>query len=121
MKTDKEISITSFANEYRNCARSLWNEYFMERCQIDKTWSLVDSYNSIREELFHSIVLMSVSEDISSLYSFRVPSQLIKVKLERYIKTPVKINRVKFEGAGYWDYPLTELDSQAILLFVDFF
>lgn len=118
---DKLKSIIDSTNEYRDCSRSLWNRFFMERFISSQDWSLVDSFKVIKNELFKSIVLGSELENDNSSFFLGKPSRLIKVKLADNYTTRVRINRTKNESAGYWDHPLTELDSKVTLLFVDFF
>lgn len=114
-------SIGKLINMYRECSRSLWNEYFMERFENTHDWSLADSFKTIKEELFYSIVLSSSPNDGNLSFSLGEPSHLITVKLAEKYQTAVKINRVKGETAGYWDHPVTKLNASSVLGFVDLF
>ena len=123
---DKNIPITDLVNEYRDCCCAIWNNHFMKRFNDCQEWGVVDCFNVIKEELFRGVVLVSELGNEVSNFSLGFPSKLITVMLLN--RTPVQINRNKnavnnadYSSAGYWDYPLTELDSRATLLFVDFF
>ena len=125
MNTQK-TSILNLINEYRDCSRSLWNRYFMDRFQNTQNWNFVDSFKIIKEELFQSIVLSTFIDKDSIHFSLGKVSELISVKLER--ATEVQINRYSneynnahYETAGYWDNSVKELDEHVTLLFVDFF
>ncbi len=121
MNTEKS-ALTLF-NSYRECTRSVWNNYFLELFDSSQNWALVDSFEVIKAEFFQSLVLFPALGERATEYSFGVPSQLIKVGLrgDTNSNTSVMINRTKGATHGYWDYPLTMLDPTTQLLFVNFF
>ncbi|MBT9099116.1 hypothetical protein KFZ76_15550 [Methylovulum psychrotolerans] len=113
---------------YRECARSIWNIYLMDQYQATQNWDLLASYKRIKQELFDSIVLVPVLQDDEVFdYQLGFPCSRINVIPSQIPNPgnrwdmPVAINRIKGETAGYWDYPVTRITSQAELLFVDFF
>ena len=116
--------ITTSVNLYRECARSIWNSYFMVQFQSTQNWNLLDSYKRIQRELFDSIVLMPVLFDDEEL-SFTLGNPCPQIRIVPHDNEawcmPVEINRTKGETGGYWDHPITRITSEAELLFVDFF
>jgi hypothetical protein len=116
-------SIISLINDYRECARSIWNNYFSEKFTSLQDWGLVDSFKIVREELFRSIVLAAAFDDDIPNFSLGFPCNVIRVALkgDENWTTSVMINRTKGETHGYWDHPLTKIRPNTDLLFVDLF
>ncbi len=55
---EQRQSAIKLINNYRECARNLWNHSFQENFESTQDWALVDSFKLIKEELFRSIVLL---------------------------------------------------------------
>ena len=114
--------VTKLVNNYRECVRSIWNSYFLQPFSYTQDFELVDSFKRVREELFRSIVLCPVVEDIPDDFLLGLPSPLVKIVPTSVSgDMPVMINRTRGETHGYWDHPISTLKAGADLLFVDFF
>ena len=121
-------SVTKPIYDYREAARSLWNNFFRENFEYTQEngermqdWDLAESFGVIKEELFWSIVLHPYVDEMPDNFSLGRPSQLIKVLLKSEVgEIPVEISRDK-NGYGYWDHPIERLDSKSDLLFVNLF
>lgn len=108
-------------NSYRECARCTWNGFFQKQFEKTQDWALVDSFKLVKEELFRSIVLLPILGEIPSEFQLGVPSSTVKIRFKNMSATPVMVNRTKGDIHGYWDHPITTLDSTVDLLFVDLF
>jgi hypothetical protein len=124
----KERLITDSVNEYRDCCRALWNRSFLQNFQRDANWSLVDSFNAIKNELFQSCVIIPTLGETADDFTLGYPSTRIRIKFSQHRGTTIKLNRnnnslnnAEPNNAGYWDHPVTELDSTATVLFVNHF
>ncbi|WP_019866863.1 hypothetical protein [Methylovulum miyakonense] len=129
MNESTKFLITNLANRYRECVRSIWNIYFMDQYQATQNWDLLDSFKRIEQELFDSIVLVPALPDDEEEFNYRLGSPCPKIKIipsqipdpgDKW-DIPVEINRTKGETSGYWDHPITRINSKAELAFVDFF
>lgn len=124
MTTTQKILITDLLNRYRECARSIWNIYFFEKYTITENSDLIESFGKIKQELFDSVVLVSVLADNEAFdYTLGFACPRIKI-VPRHINSwdiPVEINRSKGEIGGYWDHPVSRISSTADLVFMDFF
>lgn len=124
MEELKKTLITKAVNRYRECARSIWNNYFLEQFQSTKHWDLVESFNRIQQELFDSIVLTPTLFDDEKIdFILGYPCHQIKLvpAWDDKWDIPVEINREKGMRAGYWDHPVKKISSQAELSFINFF
>lgn len=124
MNNVKKSYITGSVNLYRECVRSIWNSYLINQYQSTQNHYLLDSFGKIKDELFNSIVLAPLFLD-EALPNFKLgfPNPQIKIIPARNNEwdLPVEINRNKGDTCGYWDHPITRINSHAELLFVNFF
>jgi len=124
MTDTRKILITDLLNRYRECVRSIWNTYFFEQYNGTENSDLIESFSKIKQEIFDSIVLVSVLADCEAFdYVLGFPCSRIKI-VPRHMNSwdiPVEINRNKGEISGYWDHPISRINSQADLVFIDFF
>ena len=116
------MSILESINKYRECVRSIWNIYFLNNFQINQDWILIDSFNRIKQDLFQSIVLYQLEEDMPD-FVLGYPINKIKIIPADNIcwEIPVSINREKGINSGYWDHPITKINSYADISFINFF
>jgi hypothetical protein len=124
MPDAQKILMTDLLNLYRECVRSIWNTYFFEQYKVTENSDFIESFCKIKQELFDSIVLIPVLADSEAFdYVLGFPCSRIKI-IPRHMNSwdiPVDINRSKGEIGGYWDHPISRINSQADLVFIDFF
>lgn len=119
--SDNNISILSLINEYREVARGIWNSHFKGKFETDSNWYYVDSFKTIRRELFNSMVFYPMLKDVPDDFRLGTPTSLIRLKLSVNGDTCVMISREKNGDCGYWDHPVTKISADAELRFIDFF
>lgn len=119
----KDILVNDQINQYRESSRSLWNNYFMLNFEETKSWNLIDSFNIIREELFKSIVIHPILDEVPESFSLGLPADFINIRLRGEpggAKTTVSINRQK-EDVSYWNHPINKMTAGSNLKFINLF
>lgn len=117
--------ITNLMDKYRECARNLWNVYFLEQLLQDDNWDLCDEYENICSLLFSSLVLRAVAR-LSYKKSLAYEAVTEPISIFRVVPSvesgvPIYINR-DVPCTGYWDYPLNIIKPLDVdLRFIDFF
>lgn len=108
--------ITDLMNQYRECARNLWNAYFSAH---EFTWDLHEKYESVRKMLFEGLVAYQL--DLSRECCGPVDLPNLKV-VPSGNSVPILINRSS-EGGGYWDAEkdMSVSKDNIQLIFLDYF
>lgn len=121
MRTD----ITKLMNKYRECARHLWNTYFLEQLSSQYQWDISDEFDQICTMLFSSLVLNQIG-GTSCKKSYRYeqfPEPLICLHIVPSAEAgaPIQIAR-EVKSFTYWDYPIDLVKPLDVdLRFIDFF
>lgn len=117
--------VTKFMNRYCECARHLWNTYFLEHISPQNQWDISDEFDEICTRLFSSLVLHQIgciAHKKSHRYEqFPEPLLCLSVVPSGEAGVPISINR-EVKASGYWDYPIECITpSDVDLRFIDFF
>ena len=116
-------NINHLLMRYRECARSMWNVYFMDQgSHVD--WELCDEYEEICGRLFDSLVLNCLGRSAKKSRSFdQSPEFMPFLRVVPSVTSGVRIyiNREK-KSSPYWDHPITIIQpNDADMRFIDFF
>lgn len=119
------IDITKTMNLYRECARHIWNNYYLEQMVLREDWDLCDEYDELCTSLFSSLVLRTIDKtSYKKSCSFErdpKPLDFIKVIPSSEAGVPIHVNR-EINCSGYWDYPVNIVTpSDVDMRFVDYF
>lgn len=119
------MDITNLMNDYRECARSIWNAFLLDRNASNDNWDTIDQFDRICSILFNIIILKPInhSSHFKSLSNEQYPNPLLFLKIIPSPQTNVSImiNR-DMKASGYWDYPLNLADKVDLdLRFIDYF
>lgn len=111
---------------YRECARNLWNRYFLNQMPLEDPWDFRDHFEDICVLLFTSFVLHPIGrckeKKTPSYMAHLEPLAFLQVIPSLDSGVPVQINREKEGSHAYWDYPLKTIrPPDATLLFIDYF
>ena len=109
--------VTGPFNEYRECARLIWNIFLRPAADADR----VDSFDSIRDRLFAHIVLSRVGKESyrRADSSMAIPFVVVEPTLD---DTPIMVQRAGGGLTRYWDDPTrTVAPHEAKLTYVDSF
>jgi hypothetical protein len=119
--------ITHLMNRYREAARVLWNNFFLEP-EVD--FDTVEAFDVTRGRLFETLVLRHVVATGDRSVEGLEPSRFILEPLRAFDlirvvpvadRVPIHVNRAGPES-GYWDAEPTAISqSEADLLYVDCF
>jgi hypothetical protein len=98
-------NVTDQFNRYRECARHLWNSYFVEKTSSAPKWELRDAYDDICTRLFSSLVLVPLGKSGSSKSrSYDAsPEPLLFIRVIPVADMRIHVNRDATPGP-YWDY-----------------
>ena len=111
--------ITAALLRYRECSRSLWNEYLLGP-SADIGWDVADDFRQITGILFRRLVLDIIGVEILGTDSDTILPYIRIVPLHR--ETPIMINRPSTDGCNYWDDPINRVCAADVhLQFVEFF
>lgn len=119
--------VTQRFNLYRECVRSLWNNFFL-RSLLDED-SIDDAkqeYDDICVNIFSSLVLNPIGAGgfvkSKSYQLIQNPIDCFVVKPLPKSGTTIHINREINKSSGYWDYQANRIPPDDIyLLFIDCF
>lgn len=117
----KSCNVTPAVNNYRECVRSLWNNFYRPLFEESRDYRFVDSFRIVREELFNGLVL---TNGVDSEGGALIPARLsggLKVLLADGQAIPILANRDIDQNYGYWDHPVSSLKSPIDLDFLSFF
>lgn len=116
--------ITVQLNIYRECARNLWNVYFLDLVPEKEAWDIQDEFEKICTMLFSSLVLNPLGlSSFNKSYSYEQYPEPIDALHVVPITTevPININREK-KCSGYWDHPIKTISPDDVdLRFIDLF
>lgn len=111
--------ITTSLMRYRECSRSLWNIYLLDRFE-EVGWDLIDDFHGLTGVLFDRLVARGPAANIIRSKAEQT-SPYIRI-IPREGGAPIMINRPSTDGCNYWDDPVREvLPTDVDMQFVDFF
>lgn len=105
-------------NRFRFASRELYNNFFRASYEEDyELWCLMkDGFQEVQKTLFERMIEIPFGLDH---YSYGMEAQLnVEVKVDQESMS-VMLNRGI--NTGYWDYPLTKIPGEYILVFREFF
>lgn len=111
------MNITQLICRFRIASRELFNNFFSVPDPYDNDgWTLEERFREVESVLFQQLV--AVATGISEVrYGDLQPDIFVTLSCGEF--APIMINRD--ESGGYWDFPITQVDSSARLGFVSFF
>jgi hypothetical protein len=119
--------VTTLMDRYRECARHLWNVYFLEQARkaSDAAWDVRDDFARVCQLLFSALVLVPLGKDedekAAEYDQAKKPLSFLHVVPLPETAIPIDINREKVRS-GYWDHPVNRVYAQDVdLRFIDFF
>lgn len=118
-------NITSSVNIYRECARNIWNNYFLNQLTDESMYDLKDEFDDICAMLFSSLVLNGIECDsfikAKAYEKIQVPLDCLHVIPSSESGIPINVNR-ELCKSGYWDYPVSLIKPGDIdMRFIDCF
>jgi hypothetical protein len=118
------IDITATMNNYRECARHLWNTYCLKVMEPND-WDFRDRINTIEVELFRALVLYKLGREDTVIHpaQWYPPEILSFIKLEASQSSgTIKVNREEHERSRNWDDPIDCFaNSELDLRFIHYF
>lgn len=123
-------NITQLMNKYKECARNLWNVYFLNQLSLcdsfNDNWDICDEFDKICQLLFLSFVLGPIDRThfnkSCSYESNPLPLRFINVVPKSESKVPIFINREIGAPTGYWDHSIRAIKKNELdLCFVDYY
>jgi len=113
------MTIDELMNQFRLASREIFNQYFRHTPPWPTSkdgFALEERFKSVREVLFEKMVTEPANIKVVA-YGEVQPN--IGVKLKHGDFAPILINR-EF-NSGYWDHPVREVPTEAVLVFECFF
>jgi hypothetical protein len=111
------VELDESMNQFRIASRELFNHFFRVPDPYNSGgWELEERFRAVQAVLFQELVL-EPSALPHAVYG--LPQPTIRVRLRHGTFAPIMLNRAV--DSGYWDLPLKEVTSEAILVFVQFF
>lgn len=111
------MNISDLIIRFRIASRELFNNFFsVSDPYVNDGWVWEERFRHVEIELFRQIVAVPTSINEVE-YGYFQPN--ISVALSDVEFAPIQINREL--DSGYWDFPVTEVDSNAKLAFIKFF
>jgi hypothetical protein len=114
--------ITDRMQNYRECARHIWNSHFRAEAERPQDWDLRDEFCDAALILFRALVLHGLGVDDGQLLAdYRGDKQpLMFLRLDVEPSSEIMINRTG--ASGYWDDPVTRIEKgECDLRFIQFF
>lgn len=117
--------ITQSINLYRECAKNLWNTYFLQKISLTNEWDISDEFDDICVSLFSSLVLIpngcTASKKSNNYEKSSLPISCLKVVPLSNDGVQIQVNR-EIDKSGYWDFPINFIRPTDVdLRFIDFF
>jgi hypothetical protein len=119
--------VTAWLGSYRECARHVWNGYFLEAIATSSDkWALRDEFDDVCSILFGSLVAAPLG--VAAAYDAREILSRSRDPVARVIhwlhvvpKTtpagvPIMINRDREKDSGYWDHPVRQVAATEVSL-----
>ncbi|MBV9219432.1 MAG: hypothetical protein JO366_13230 [Methylobacteriaceae bacterium] len=111
------MTLNAAMQQFRIASRELFNNYFrVDNPYNNNGWAMEEGFAEVQQVLFRRLVTEPLS--LSSIIYGKVNPE-IGVELLLAKTAPIMLNRDL--DSGYWDYPLTEINTDPILVFVGFF
>jgi len=111
------LDIDSSIREFRIASRELFNGYFrIDNPYNNEGWDGRDRFSRLESTLFDALV--GQPHDLTP-GAYGTASGEVLVKLRDLDAAPAQINRLV--DSGYWDHPITQIDSSVVLFFIRFF
>ena len=117
-------NVTPRLRSYRECARHLWNTYFLDPVagSSDK-WALRDQFDDVCAALFGALVVEPLGlAPVADAASILSPSRTRDPRVQRWLRVvpnapagvPIMINRDPLQSDGYWDHPLRRVTANEV-------
>jgi hypothetical protein len=111
------FDIDAAIREFRVASREMFNGYFrIDNPYENDGWDGRDRFSRLESTLFDTLVGQRCGIEPGS---YGTAFGGILVKLRDLDTAPAQINRLV--DSGYWDYPITQIDSSTEMSFVAFF
>ena len=104
---------------FRVASRELFNHHFRVQSAWENqehAWLLAERFEGVQRVLFQKMVSEAINVDVAE-YGAPQGHVLVIPKFGTTISADVN----RDVDSGYWDFPVTVLDSDAVLYFVEFF
>ena len=114
--------ITKVMNNYRECARNLWNTYFRTPATTMEQMEAAFRFDEINYLLFNELVLAKIGK-----LGFKKKSKddawpFLRIILPKSAECQVLVSRTSADRNSYWDEPINRLTGNGSkLLLVDYF
>lgn len=117
------IEISEKLNIYRECARNIWNNYFLRQMTKHNEFDLKDEFDDLCVMLFSSLILHPLGcisyRKPPSYKPYPKPLNFLVVVPSAKSGVPILVNRDS-RRSGYWDYPVDfVIPSEVELRFID--
>lgn len=109
-----ELNTDQRLRRFRHASRQLYNNYFFT--SAEEQWLLDERFMNVQSVLFREMVVEPL--EITDVEYGEVNAD-IRVCIFISDFAPIMINREI--NSGYWDYPMREVQRDAIMSFVSFF
>ncbi|MHB0992727.1 MAG: hypothetical protein ACYC3O_01315 [Burkholderiales bacterium] len=111
------LSLDKLMTQFRLASRELFNHFFhIVNPYENNGWIIAERFATVEEILFQKLVTEPAS--LPSIRYGDIQAD-IKVELNSCEFAPTMFNRDV--DSGYWDFPLTETNKEAELVFISFF
>lgn len=101
--------ITLRVNVYRECARHIWNSYYLDQLTKSTQFDIKDEFDELCTMLFSSLVLNPIGceqhKKSLSNQANQEPLNCLLVSPSVKSGVPISINR-EIRRSAYWDHPL---------------
>lgn len=111
-------NVTPYLQEFRECARSLWNTYF-RILEVDASCH----FAQLTDQFFSALVLEQIGAP-PQLYTYTYPEPFscLRVVPMAIADVPIMINRPSEDGNRYWDDPVNQVQQSDVdLRFINYF
>ncbi len=104
-------NVTPYLQDFRECARSLWNTYF----RILDDVNAFCLFSEVTDQLFSALVLEQIGVP-PQLYTYTYPEPFycLRVVPMAIVDVPIMINRPSEDGNRYWDDPVNRVQQSEI-------
>ena len=113
--------ITDIMNNYKECARHLWNTSFRTSNPTPSNIQSAFQFDEINERLFDELVLTRIGKTGFRKKSNEEAWPFLEIKLSAE-ECPALINRPSKDNGKYWDEPINRLNKDDVELnFISYF
>ena len=111
------FDIDASIRQFRIASRELFNSYFRIHAPYDNDgWDGRDRFSQLENILFDALVGQPHGLTPSA---YGAANEEVLVKIRDLDAAPAQLNRLV--DSGYWDHPVTQIDSGAVMCFIRFF